>query len=133
MSASWKMALALLAMSLAVADALRIIGGPTDADLNDPDVKKALKFAVDQTISHRNTTFLRKMTHAGSGKQQLVVGMMYILSATMATTNCAKGEDETKCDIHEDQRIAFYERCTFHVWENPWHGGYEVPAVQCVA
>ncbi|KAJ8248624.1 hypothetical protein GJAV_G00244000 [Gymnothorax javanicus] len=134
MSGSWKIIVPLLAWFLAVGSAKPIIGGLTDADLEDQEVRDALEYAVNQTISERNAPFLRKMTHIGKAQQQVVVGIMYTLQADMATTNCSKGEDEMRqCVMHPDPRIRFHESCTFTVWIHPWTGRKEMLQIGCVA
>ncbi|KAG5831469.1 hypothetical protein ANANG_G00304040 [Anguilla anguilla] len=133
MSAIWKLTVPLLALFFAVASGLAIIGGPTNADPSEQEVKDALQYTVDHIIGWANTPFLRKLTRVGDIKQQVVVGMMYVLTVEMARTNCTKEEEETQCVVYTDPMIASPIRCNADVWKHPITEKYEMMKMACVA
>uniref|UniRef100_A0A671RXN4 Cystatin-like n=1 Tax=Sinocyclocheilus anshuiensis TaxID=1608454 RepID=A0A671RXN4_9TELE len=104
-----KMIVSFLVVTLAVASA-GVPGGPVDANINDEDVQKALRFAVAQYNRQSNDEFVRKVSKVIKVQQQVVAGMNYIFTVKLGRTNCKKGGVETLCAIHKDPKVARVRR-----------------------
>ncbi|XP_042585064.1 cystatin-like [Cyprinus carpio] len=85
-----------LAVTLVVESA-GIPGGLVAADINDKDVQKALRFAVDHYNRQSNDAFLRKVSKVIKVQQQVAAGMKYIFTVKMDITSCKKGGVKTMC------------------------------------
>ncbi|XP_066553122.1 cystatin [Amia ocellicauda] len=122
MRVCWRSAVPLLAALCAVAAlgaAAGIPGGITPADLSDPGVQDALKFAVSEYNNARKDNFASKVLKVVDAMQQVVAGINYILTVKIARTTCEKEtvEDLEMCAFH---KIARVRTCTFEVWSRPW-------------
>ncbi|XP_017319575.1 cystatin [Ictalurus punctatus] len=110
---------ALLAVFLAVASA-QISGAPADADIKNPEVKAALRFAVAQYNNQSNSIYLCKVVKVIKAQVQVVSGSKYYFTVVMAQTSCKKEEAKIKCAINSDPAIAQPHECNLVVWSQPW-------------
>uniref|UniRef100_A0A673KSL4 Cystatin domain-containing protein n=1 Tax=Sinocyclocheilus rhinocerous TaxID=307959 RepID=A0A673KSL4_9TELE len=114
-----KMIVSFLVVTLAVASA-GIPGGPVDANINDEDVQKALRFAVAHCTKRTTEPFV-------------VAGMNYIFTVKLGRTNCKKGGVETLCAIHKDPKVARVRlTCKITVWSQPWLNFLKVTEKTCI-
>ncbi|MBN3309338.1 cystatin [Amia ocellicauda] len=122
MRVCWRSAVPLLAALCAVAAlgaAAGIPGGITPADLSDPGVQDALKFAVSEYNNARKDNFASKVINVVDAKIQVVAGKKYYLTVEMGRTSCRKEsvEELELCPLHKVGRV---RKCTFEVWSRPW-------------
>ncbi|XP_059405062.1 cystatin-like [Carassius carassius] len=123
-----KVIMLFLVMTLAVASA-GVPGAPVDADINDKDVQKALRFAVAQYNRQSNDVRVWKVSKVIRVQQQVVAGMKYIFTVKLARTNCRKGGVEAMCVIYKDhQRVI---QCKITVWSQPWLNSFKVTELTC--
>ncbi|KAF4105956.1 hypothetical protein G5714_013618 [Onychostoma macrolepis] len=120
-----------LAVILAVASA-GLIGGPTDADMNDEGVQNALQFAVAQYNRQSNDAFVSQVSEVIRVQKQVVSGLKYIFTVNMGKTNCRKGGVETLCAVHEDPDVARVTQCKITVWSQPWLKSIKVLENTCL-
>ncbi|XP_066535227.1 cystatin-like isoform X2 [Hoplias malabaricus] len=109
-----------------------MIGGLTDADMDDTKVQKALQFAIDEHKKASNDMWISHVTRVISAKEQVVGGMKYIFTVEMVRTSCRKGEREGTCHICWNPNIAQLRVCTLTVWTRSWLGKMEVMEDTCL-
>lgn len=71
----WKVALTILAAALAVGYGA-MVGGLTDADINDEDVQNALHFAVIQHNRDSNDLYIRQVAEVIKVQSQVSNGQI---------------------------------------------------------
>ncbi|XP_071375780.1 cystatin C (amyloid angiopathy and cerebral hemorrhage) [Centroberyx affinis] len=127
---SLKLTVSIFAAVFAVGMAA-MVGGWTDANVNDEGVQNALKFAVVQHNKGSNDMYLSQVAQVIRAQKQVVAGMKYLITVQMGKTPCRKsGVDET-CNIHEDPEMARPYQCTFTVWSRPWLHSIELKEQTC--
>ncbi|XP_062375633.1 cystatin-like [Sardina pilchardus] len=126
----WKILVPIFMVAFAMASA-GLIGGPSEANINDEGVQNALQFAVVQHNKMTNDAFINKVSKVVKVQKQVVAGMKYIFTVEMARTNCRKGGVETECEIHADLQLAKPYTCTFEVWSRPWLGPPQIIKNDC--
>ncbi|XP_023651995.1 cystatin-like [Paramormyrops kingsleyae] len=114
MAFSWKAVGLCLVAFLMVANAT-LVGAPSDASLNDPEVKKALRWAVSEYNKQSNDAYLRGVSKVVKVQKQVVSGMKYIFTVVLGSTTCKKGR---VCEAGSNQAKPYI--CTFEVWSQPW-------------
>ncbi|XP_026124560.1 cystatin-like [Carassius auratus] len=125
-----KMIVLFLAVSLAVTSA-GIPGGVADADINNADVQKALRFAVAQYNKQSNEAFVRKVTRVIRVQQQVVSGMNYIFNVKLGIANCKNGV-KTVCASPKKPQVAPVIQCKITVWSQPWLNFLSVTENTCL-
>ncbi|KAM9477730.1 cystatin-like [Clarias gariepinus] len=108
-----------------------IVGGLEDADINDPDIKQALQFAVAEYNVKSNSIYTSKVIRVISAQKQIVSGIKYIITVKMATTSCKKTLAKKKCPVHSKSAIAKPRTCEFAVWSQPWLNRMELVENTC--
>ncbi|XP_056147890.1 cystatin-like [Lampris incognitus] len=109
-----------------------LVGGLTDADINDPRVQDALKFAVLQYNTGTYTLYLIQVTKVMKAQQQQVDdGMMYRFTVQMMKTLCRKPGPDQRCPVYQDRKKAPPYQCTFEVLTRAWFHFYEVKESTC--
>uniref|UniRef100_A0A3P9BP20 Cystatin C (amyloid angiopathy and cerebral hemorrhage) n=1 Tax=Maylandia zebra TaxID=106582 RepID=A0A3P9BP20_9CICH len=126
----WKVALTILAAALAVGYGA-MVGGLTDADINDEDVQNALHFAVVQHNRGSNDLYLSQVAEVIKVQSQVVAGMKYVITVKMVKTPCRKYGVDQVCAIHTDQAKFQPYQCTFEVWSRPWLNSIELLKNEC--
>ncbi|XP_059358714.1 cystatin-like [Carassius carassius] len=125
-----KMIVLFLVVSLAVTNA-GIPGGIVNADINDADVQKALRFAVAQYNRQSNEAFVRKVTKVIRVQQQVVAGMNYIFIVKLGIANCKNGV-KTICAPQKNPKVAQVIQCKITVWSQPWLDDISVTENTCL-
>ncbi|TSN48515.1 Cystatin [Bagarius yarrelli] len=120
----------LLAVFLAVTSS-DLVGAPVNADLNNPEVQEALRFAVAQYNSESNSVYISHVIKVISVQTQVVAGVKYIFTIEMAQTNCKKEEAEQICTVNSDPAIAQPHECKFAVWSQPWQSSMQLIENTC--
>uniref|UniRef100_A0A3B3QC36 Cystatin C (amyloid angiopathy and cerebral hemorrhage) n=1 Tax=Paramormyrops kingsleyae TaxID=1676925 RepID=A0A3B3QC36_9TELE len=130
MAFSWKAVGLCLVAFLMVANAT-LVGAPSDASLNDPEVKKALRWAVSEYNKQSNDAYLRGVSKVVKVQKQVVSGIKYIFKVNMGRTACRKDGAESSCAVHMDVDQAKAYVCTFEVWSQPWLGSIKMVKDDC--
>ncbi|XP_023651977.1 cystatin-like [Paramormyrops kingsleyae] len=130
MGFSWKAIVLFLAVFLMVANAT-LVGGPMDANLNEPGVKDALQMAVSEHNKRSNDAYLRDVSSVIKVQKQVVSGIKYIFKVNMGRTACRKDGAESSCAVHMDVDQAKAYVCTFEVWSQPWLGSIKMVKDDC--
>ncbi|MBN3309325.1 CYT protein, partial [Amia calva] len=122
MRVCWRSAVPLLAALCVIADAGVAFSGPggiTPADVSDPGVQDALRFAVSQYNKARKDMFASKVMNVVDAMKQVVAGSEYYFTVEMGRTSCRKGSvtDLELCPLH---KVSWVRTCTFEVWSRPW-------------
>ncbi|TDH01104.1 hypothetical protein EPR50_G00176770 [Perca flavescens] len=115
----WKIVFPVLAAVFAVGLG-GLVGGVSDVDINNEDMRNALNFAVVQHNRGSNDLYLSQVAEVVKAQRQVVAGMKYIITVRMAKTPCRKGSENEVCGIYQDQEMARPYQCTFTVWSRPW-------------
>ncbi|XP_053565272.1 cystatin-F [Bombina bombina] len=108
-------------------------GFPKNASTNDPEVKKATRFAVYAYNNKSNDSFLFKEMEIQKAMIQLVKGIKYMIKTEIGRTVCKKKEQNNldKCEFQEDKPLKQEFTCYFEVWVIPWQHIVNVPVLQC--
>ncbi|XP_048864120.1 cystatin-like [Brienomyrus brachyistius] len=130
MGFSWKAVGLFLVAFVMVANAT-LVGGPIDANLNDPGVKDALQMAVSEHNKRSNDAYLREVSSVIKVQKQVVSGIKYIFRVNMGRTACRKDGAESSCAVHTDADQAKAYVCTFEVWSQPWIGSIKLLKEDC--
>ncbi|XP_056147894.1 cystatin-like [Lampris incognitus] len=125
-----KLVFPLLAALVAVG-AAGLVGAPMDADINDPSVQEALRFAVVQHNQLTNSLYLSQVAKVIKAQQQVVAGLKYRFTVQMAKTPCKKSGTDQLCAIHQDPEKAQPYQCTFEVVSQPWLNVIELTKHTC--
>ncbi|KAM9477501.1 cystatin-like [Clarias gariepinus] len=125
-----KVVVPLLVLVLAVTSE-KLVGAPEDADINDPSIKQALRFAVAEYNTKSNSIYTSKVVKVISAQSQVVSGAKYIITVKMATTSCKKADAKKKCTVHSDPAIAKPRKCKLAVWSQPWLNRMELVENTC--
>ncbi|KAH9512420.1 hypothetical protein Btru_039507 [Bulinus truncatus] len=95
-------------------------GGESAIDINDPDVQKALDFAVSRLNAMENYMFLRKVVQVSHVTSQVVAGISYHFTGVqMAATTCDKMSTHqlSSCQVADGADV---KTCEFKVWWQSW-------------
>ncbi|KAL2083293.1 hypothetical protein ACEWY4_021066 [Coilia grayii] len=100
-----------------------ILGAPTDASINTPEVREALKFAVDAFNMRINDPYMFKVGKVIKAQSQVVEGILYIFEVEMVGTGCKKGTEMKPCNkCYKAEPTSKPYTCSFEVWSRPWLG-----------
>ncbi|XP_068087286.1 cystatin-2-like [Hyperolius riggenbachi] len=111
---------ALLLLAVA-AESAKLVGGLSDASLDDPAVKEALGFAVHEYNMRSNDIYESRVVKLHQAQKQVVSGIMYKLDVELGRTNCRKPSlYHEKCEFHSNGELAEKKRCKFSVISRPW-------------
>ncbi|XP_048864121.1 cystatin-like [Brienomyrus brachyistius] len=125
MAFSWKAVGLFLVAFLMVANA-NLVGAPVHANLNDPDVRNALHWAVAEYNKRSNDAYLRGVSQVVNAQTQVVSGMKYIFTVILRSTGCKTGR---ACAAGSNQTKPYI--CTFEVWSQPWLHRTELVKSDC--
>ncbi|KAI5108513.1 cystatin-like [Silurus meridionalis] len=114
-----KVVVSLLAVCLAVSSTV-LVGAPVDADINSPETKEALRFAVAQYNADSDSVYTSEVVKVIKAQVQVVSGLKYIFTVEMARTSCKKEEPESTCTVNSDPAIAQQHECKLAVLSQPW-------------
>ncbi|XP_075452412.1 cystatin-F isoform X1 [Ascaphus truei] len=108
-------------------------GFPKNASTNDPEVKKATRFAVYAYNNKSNDCFLFKELEIEKAMIQVVKGIKYMLKTKIGRTVCQKKEsyDLDECEFQQEKPLKQTFTCYFEVWVIPWLHNASVPVLLC--
>ncbi|XP_066535906.1 cystatin-like [Hoplias malabaricus] len=128
---SVKLVAVVLVLSL-VAEGSKLPGAPMAADMNDPEVQKALHFAIAQHNRVSNDMWISHVTKVLSVHKQIVAGMKYLFTVEMARTSCRKGRQKEVFQTHCDSQVARPHVCKLAVWTQAWIKKIQVTEDTCL-
>ncbi|KAI0221793.1 Cathepsin F [Lamellibrachia satsuma] len=105
-----------------------LFGGDTDIDVNDDDIQKLAKAAVDQLNARSNSMFKSKLVTLKSAKVQLVSGLLYKLKLDVGTSDCRKGDTSKQLD---DCAVTQMQECAVKLWVQSWTDKKELTEFNC--
>ncbi|KAL3122746.1 hypothetical protein niasHT_005463 [Heterodera trifolii] len=115
--------LLLLLIKLAMTDQQNsIVGGWTEQNVNDENIKSLASRSVAKINAESNDRFSLFPVEVLSAKSQVVAGIQYQLRIKVGRSNCSKNQptltEHANCETEDDQTA----RKTFLVtiWEKPW-------------
>ncbi|XP_070603110.1 cystatin-2-like [Erythrolamprus reginae] len=98
-----------------------IPGGLWDASLEEPEVRSALQFAMNEYNRGSNDMYHSRVSEVVRAEQQVVSGMKYYFTVKIGRTVCRQGaSDLENCAFHTTPKLAQTTTCTFEVYRIPW-------------
>ncbi|KAL2083292.1 hypothetical protein ACEWY4_021065 [Coilia grayii] len=117
----WRAAVLLVTLALARVSAFAYPGAPVDIDTNTPEVRDALKFAVDEFNKQKNYTYTFTVGTVIKAQMQVVSGFKYIFEVEMVRAYCKKDGKVKLGDKSDNQKHTTYA-CVFEIISQPWLG-----------
>ncbi|XP_062375103.1 cystatin-like isoform X2 [Sardina pilchardus] len=114
----WTTAALLVTLAVAGVSTSHKSGEITDIDVNSPEVKDALNFAVDE-FNRQNDVYIYKVVKVIKATSQVVSGIMYRFEVEMSISGCKPSPQEI-C-AKDNSELKPYT-CNFEVWSQPWLG-----------
>ncbi|XP_058542337.1 cystatin-C-like [Neofelis nebulosa] len=129
----------LLLAALALALALAVnsqrnskVGAPWDADVNDKDVQKALKFALSEYNKASNDENYSRVLQVKGAQKQVVAGINYFLDVEIGRTKCTKSEpNKESCPFYEQPDLLRKKLCSFQIYTVPWRSEKSLVKSRC--
>ncbi|XP_015682709.1 cystatin-2 [Protobothrops mucrosquamatus] len=125
----------LLLLSCICKEALgtRLPGGREDASLEEPGVRKALQFAVNEYNRGSNDMYSSRVSEVVEVQKQIVRGIKYYFAVKIGRTVCRKGAttDHENCAFHTTPKPAQTMTCTFEVYSIPWRNIISLEKSSC--
>ncbi|XP_063154775.1 cystatin-2-like [Candoia aspera] len=99
----------------------RIPGGRMNASMENPDVRKALQFAMNKYNRASNDMYGSRVSEVVRVQTQVVEGLKYYFTVKVGRTVCRKGVAVLEtCAFHEGPNPAKTVTCSFEVHSVPW-------------
>ncbi|XP_020365378.1 cystatin-like [Rhincodon typus] len=122
---AWRVLAAVLALFLAACvqacgpRGKHLLGAPDRVSSDDPEVQKAVHFAVTEYNKASNDMFASKVMRILSAERQIVSGIKYILEVELGRTQCKQGKfhDLETCDFSATPHKTL---CKFKVVSVAW-------------
>ncbi|XP_048391487.1 cystatin-like [Stegostoma tigrinum] len=122
---AWRVLAAALALLLAAcvqacsSRAKHLLGAPVRVSSDDPEVQKAVHFALTEYNKASDDMFASKVMRILSAERQIVSGVKYILEVELGRTQCKQGEfhDLETCDFSAPPHKTL---CKFEVISVAW-------------
>ncbi|XP_051831794.1 cystatin-like [Antechinus flavipes] len=110
----------------------RLLGGLSEANVNDENVKRALNFAISEFNRATNDKYGSRLVRVLEAKKQLVAGMKYIFKVEIGRTTCTKSvADFSNCPDHKEPPLKKHSICDFEVHTVPWMGKSNLVKSEC--
>ncbi|XP_075333121.1 cystatin-C-like [Odontesthes bonariensis] len=124
----WTLVFPLLAAVFAVVWS-NILGGFSDADINDEEFKYALNFAVVQHNRRSNDIYLHNVAEVVRAQSQVVEGTNYVITVKLVKNGCRKDAVNEEADLVLSGHTPY--QCTFTVWSRPWLSDIRLLDTKC--
>uniref|UniRef100_A0A0B8RR58 Cystatin n=1 Tax=Philothamnus irregularis TaxID=1899461 RepID=A0A0B8RR58_9SAUR len=99
----------------------RLLGGRQNASPEEPDVRRALQFAMNEYNRGSNDMYNSRVSEVVEVQKQIVSGVKYYFTVKIGRTVCRKGaSDLENCAFHSAPKLAQTMTCTFEVYNIPW-------------
>ncbi|XP_060687667.1 cystatin-like [Hemiscyllium ocellatum] len=108
----------------------KLVGAPEDVSPDDPELQKAVHFAVTEYNEASNDVFASKVVRILSAEQQIVAGVKYTFEVELGRTQCKQGQvhDLETCNFSETPHKTF---CKFEVLSIAWRGETSLQSKMC--
>ncbi|CAL1539414.1 unnamed protein product [Lymnaea stagnalis] len=110
----------------------QLVGGESAIDIKDPEVQKALDFAVTALNARENFMYLRKAVSVSRVTSQVVAGISFhFYGVQLSATNCDKMSTHqlNSCAVADG---ADTQTCDFKVWWQSWTTPeYQINSINC--
>ncbi|KAM3929966.1 cystatin-like [Leptodactylus fuscus] len=101
--------------------AMTLLGGLEDADVNSTLVKQAVSCALYEYNKASNDMYHTGVVKVHSAQKQIVSGIKVFLDVDIGRTQCKKPiTDASGCKLHPDPNVAQIFACHFEVTQTPW-------------
>jgi len=99
-------------------------GWRKETNTNSEEMKKYAKFATAKVSASSNSIHHMKLTEISDVQKQLVAGMNYRMTITMAPTECGKHGNDTLVEIDDCALLpcGAPTTCNVTVWVRAWLG-----------
>ncbi|XP_074143818.1 cystatin-like [Sminthopsis crassicaudata] len=110
----------------------RLLGGLSEANVNDESVKRALNFALSEYNRASNDKYGSRVFRVIEAKKQLVAGLKYVFEVEVSRTTCTKSAtDFSNCPDHKEPPLKKHYICHFEVYTVPWMGKTSLLKQEC--
>uniref|UniRef100_A0A182C5U0 Cystatin n=1 Tax=Phalotris mertensi TaxID=1260334 RepID=A0A182C5U0_9SAUR len=110
----------------------RLLGGLEDASPEEPGVRSALQFAMNQYNRGSNDMYHSRVSEVVQARKQIVSGIKYYFTVKIGRTVCRKGaSDLENCAFHNTPKLAQTMTCTFEVYNIPWRNIISLEKSSC--
>ncbi|KAG8133119.1 hypothetical protein E2320_010930 [Naja naja] len=111
---------------------IRLIGGLEDASPEEPGVREALQFAMNEYNRGSNDMYASRVSEMVQVQKQIVSGMKYYFTVKIGRTVCRKeSSDLENCAFHSTPKLAQTMTCTFEVYNIPWRNSISLLKSSC--
>jgi len=111
-----------------------LVGGWTDLNVEDENVKNLTLLALDRYNKQTNSINLKQLVRIKSAKAQLVSGRKFAITFTIGETLCSKNgiqkRSAKECPITNTSTI---ETCSVVIWQRAWlkEGNTQILDIKC--
>ncbi|XP_076142572.1 cystatin-like [Alosa pseudoharengus] len=113
----WTTAALVVILAFARVSTYPLVGGIMHTDPNIPQVKDALKFAVDE-FNKQNVVYNSEVVKVITATSQVVEGAVYRFEVEMAISGCKPCAQQKCADVNVELTKPY--TCYFEVWNAPW-------------
>ncbi|XP_058419330.1 cystatin-C-like [Diceros bicornis minor] len=107
----------------------QLVGGLSEADVNEQGVQQALDFALSEYNKASNDAFHSRALRVVRARKQVVAGLNYFLDVEIGRTRCTKSQPNlASCPFHDPLRKTL---CSFQIYTVPWMGTMSVVKSSC--
>uniref|UniRef100_A0A7N5KP83 Cystatin domain-containing protein n=1 Tax=Ailuropoda melanoleuca TaxID=9646 RepID=A0A7N5KP83_AILME len=96
---------------------VRMVGAPVSASIDEDDVRRALRFAMNEYNRASNDKYVGRVSEVVEAQKQIVAGVKYYLEVKVGRTTCAKSVTDVtaveNCAFHEAPALAKTVTCHF--------------------
>ncbi|XP_069682652.1 uncharacterized protein [Periplaneta americana] len=110
----------------------QIPGGLSPANVSDPVIQEMANIGLNHINNQSNSACTQEVVRIIEASQQVVAGMMYIVTMEVGCTTCHKGQngDSNTCNQHVNSNNQI---CVVKIWDKPWLNFREVQEATCSA
>ncbi|XP_037667494.1 cystatin-C-like [Choloepus didactylus] len=110
----------------------RLLGGLTDADVNEEGVQRALDFALSEYNKASNDKYHSRVIEVVRARKQVVAGVNYYLDVLIGRTRCTKSQPNlATCPFHGSGQLSKKTHCSFQIYTVPWLGTTSLTKSSC--
>ncbi|XP_045837738.1 cystatin-C [Meles meles] len=109
-----------------------MVGGLSDADVNEEGVQQALNFALSEYNKASNDAYHSRAMRVVRARKQVVAGMNYFLEVEIGRTRCTKSQPNLdSCPFHDQPHLMRKTLCSFQIYTVPWLGKTSLVKSNC--
>ncbi|XP_059934094.1 cystatin-C-like [Mesoplodon densirostris] len=109
-----------------------LVGGLTEADVNEKGVQEALSFAIREYNKLSNDAYQSRAVRVVRAFKQVVSGMNYFLDVEIGRTTCTKSQANVdNCPFNDQPNLKMQKLCSFQVYVVPWRNIMTLVNMSC--